>query len=798
MEYSVPGAAALSRHDLIELEPLLCRALARVISFSSHGIYFPREASPAEPIWLPKERKLLIPLAPSGTEAREEPDQALGVFMAGGVSGKGMRRLLPSLPGIVDLCLENLGLRKSVGLDVLTGLAARETLLARIVRELEQMRAQLSENDDGFRGNSPSARQGCMAVMVLRCADTERVRTRCGYAFVDLLRRNLAHALAAEAPYQIPLFRCAEDEFALLLREAAAKTACERAGAALLRRLEKFSCRHPATRRDFSLRLSMGYAVYPQDIDGEYFLQSFSEQAAFMLEKARLAARAADECFPDEAKPERRIMGYSRILHEGGVILESLPFSRARVNLGRDAGARPGLRFAVLPSARDAQEPGCKGEVTLLEVNADSSLAQLSFPDGPDGPDNAPEAGDRLRLNAESAGEICDLSRGGTLLSAPAAREEDAAGLLPDIRSFRERLFSAKESEFCLALLRITREGEREKEEGDSRARLAEICRARVAAAFAARYGTRSLIFFHAGMNAEQTAPQYGGILREAAAARIRAAAGLASYPCLHFRREEIVEHCSKALELAEMLPEPRVGVFGSLALNVSADKHYSRGDLFRAVQEYEWALLADKNNADAWNSLGFCMAALSRHTEAQRCFSEALRRAPEDALVLYNLGMTALRLGKERVAARRFRECVKYDPAHAFAHIRLGQLAMKAGRFASAQRSFARAAEDGKGAGTAHRLLARLALRRGRAQQAREYLHEALLHNPQDALALCMLAGLYLDAGEDSSLAEMLARQSLLLMPELDAAKRELARALATRDKGAPPGRAKASSPGS
>jgi predicted Zn-dependent protease len=74
---------------------------------------------------------------------------------------------------------------------------------------------------------------------------------------------------------------------------------------------------------------------------------------------------------------------------------------------------------------------------------------------------------------------------------------------------------------------------------------------------------------------------------------------------------------------------------------------------------------------------------------------------------------------------------------------------------------------------------LARLAIREGQPEEAREELHEALLINPNDALALQLLASLCLDAGENPAVAESLARQSAALRPDCKAAWLELARAL-------------------
>jgi len=766
MEYAASSKAELRRHDLIELEPLLREGFARFFSFVSHGLYFPRENIPHEPQWLPRERRLLIPLAVDG--------RALGVFMAGGVAAKDVRPLLPSLPGIVDLCLENLLLHKRACRDSLTDLATREALLARAVNELEQSKRQYAENFESREPALPPQR-GSMGLLVVRCAGMTALAARHGHAFADALRRTLASVLLTHCPQGAWAARCGENEFALLLHEAAARTACERAGAALLHSLRGVVCTTLlAARQIIRPRLSAGYAVYPQDIDvdGEYFLQPLKEQAALLLAKARLAARIAEERARN-APEQDALMAYAYILHEGGVIRELLPLSRMVVSLGLDAGARAGLRFSIWPPATpDNPNPRCKGELMLRELDNDASLAELAQLDDPA---NMPEPGDRLRLIAETPrtlGWMRDMPD-----TAPSATEEtpDEHGLLTP-RGFQARLAATDENAFCLALLHITPGAEQPLQDEDPASRIAALCRAHTHPDFAARYGMRSLLLFHSKSTGEALAHQYRAALREL---DIPAAVGLAPFPCLHFQRGELVRCCSKALELARLLPPPHVGVFGSLALNISADKHYSKGELFKAIEEYEWALLADRDNANAWNSLGFCMAFLSRHHEAQRYFSEALKRNPDDTVALYNLGMACLALGNKSAARRYFNACLKRLPDHVFARIRLGQMAAEAGRFTTARRCFLQAAERKESAGLAHRLLARLALRRNNAAQAREYLHTALLYNPQDALTMHMLAKLYLDCGEDPAIAEMLARQSAALMPELAAAWQELGRAL-------------------
>lgn len=303
-------------------------------------------------------------------------------------------------------------------------------------------------------------------------------------------------------------------------------------------------------------------------------------------------------------------------------------------------------------------------------------------------------------------------------------------------------------------------------------------------------YGSNSLIFFHPGVEPQSVTALYEGLCAALKGEGIDAAAGLAAFPFLQYRKAEMPDCALKALEYALLLPHPRVGQCSSLALNISADRRYSLGDVFGALEEYKFSLLADETNVMAWNSLGVCMAALGRGHEARRHFLEALRHKPDDGAakqIYYNLGNICQSLGERRAAARYYRQCVKVAPDHLFAHIRLGQLCEQGGRRADARRYYelAAAIEDAtpERPGVARRHLARVAARQRKGGEARELLHEALLRNPQDPASMLLLANIYLDGNEDPAMAELLARKSAGLHDRPEAWQ-TLARALRALDR--------------
>lgn len=770
--------APLERAHLIELEPVLCRALSRLLPFTSHSLYFPTTAAPDSPQWIARERTLLLPLVYEGS--------LLGVFMARGVDGRLVRRLLPQLPAVVALCLDNLALTRQSRIDHLTGLALPHVLLERMRLDTEAVRARFVHADgadDGAAGTAPLHR-ACAGLVVIRWHGMRRLAAETGYAFTDALTRLLAEELTSALPGEALAARTGDDEFTLLL-PAATRSACRKLVDTVLARLDEASLRHPVTHRAVRPRCFVGYALYPQDMDAEHLPLPMQEQSRVLLHKARLAATVAQE-----RGDASRSMAYGRILAEGGVIREAQPLGRVLTSLGRQMGATEGLRFSVWSRG---EQPACKGEVVLLDVRDASSAAETLHLADPAAP---LEPGDALLLLAPSA-PLADATG-----NAPA---DTGTGLLRH-GDFLRRLAeeTASRAVFTLTLLRVA---PTENTENDPVALLADAfassaARTGLTPLASGRYGENSLAFLLPCK--EAPLELLTALCAHAAQTGLDVAVGTASYPCLRFRKGEMLECCRKALELALLLPRPRVGEFGSLALNISADKRYAQGDVFGAVEEYQMALLADAGNSLAWNSLGVCMAALARHHEARRYFLEALKHKPDDPATLYNLGNVCQSLGETRAAARHYRHCIRCNPQHYFAHIRLGQLAESGGRHKLAKDCYTIAAqlEDAPlpsapsaqeeagitpahhtvaagGRGLARRHLARVALHRRKQSEARELLHEALLRNPQDAVAMEMLANLYLDSHEDPAVAEMLARKCVGLRPGHRPARQLLARAL-------------------
>ena len=772
----------LGRGDLMEMEAHLCRSIATFLFFSGHALYFPVEGQPENPEFLPRERKLLLPLVWQG--------RPLGMLMLHGVRAREVRQLLPILPALLLLCLENLAHIRASYLDTLTGLVTERTLYEQMEETAARVRAHL--DDPAQPDDRPAPlHQLCMGLVVLRLRNGEDMAREHGYAFEEDMLRRLADACRDGLPSDVTAARVGRHELALLL-SVSGRSACHREAAAALERMSAIRLSDPLSEKVVEPQLCAGHAVYPQDMQGSDLRLPMFEQARRLMALARQAASMAGQ----DNISKSRIIPFARILQDGGVVLENLSMGRIRVNLGRQCKARENMRFAVWGNFGQS----CyKGELTLLHVRDNDAIGEmLHLHDAT----LVPETGDRLAL-LDSLPELDPLDVGQTLLGrqdqaqAPplqhmhADATEDSETLCSHgaflVRLARER---EKYQCFTLAVLRLSPS---EAMEDDIRMResldsLWQSQGAQLAAdehSFAGYYGSNGLIVFHPDAVGEALLLLYREMVQAVGQDGLQISVGLATYPFLQYRKAEMQDRALKALEYALLLPAPHVGLCNSLALNISADRRYSLGDVFGAIEEYKQALLADAGNATAWNSLGVCMAALGRQHEARRHFLEALKCKPDTAMtaqICYNLGTVCQHLDERRAAARYYRRCASLEPNHLFAHIRLGQLCEQGGRRSEARAFYERAAaiEDTRtdGSSLARRHLARVAVRQRRGMEARELLHDALLRNPHDAAAMLLLAGIYLDSREDPAVAELLARRSANLHDRPEAWQ-TLARAL-------------------
>ena len=790
----------LERRDLIRFEPILRKSLAPFIPHTGCILHFPGTPANPEPEYLPEEERLLLPLfSPEGDDS--QAPQFMGVFVARGVPQSAYSAISGILPKITALAMNNLLLHKAAISDASTGLFSRQHFLDRMTDEVREvsnfLRTSFASREvaDVESTDSPGGTYSCFAALVIRLHGLRQIVRKHGYMTTEEILDLIGRAFRDISPEQGATARISDTELAVFIPAATGK-ACKRFAGIALEALNKISLPHTLTRSRISVTSSIGYALFPQDIAGNALVKPAPEQARVLLRKARLAAAlAAERLLPGEEEP---ILAFGRILSEGGRIAEILPLSRVTVSLGSAVNAREGQRFSVWASeggksgASGRESKHYKGELVLIEVKENASIAEILHQADPS---DSVTTGDSLTLLPS---DIWGASRvGGQTGKTGIGTPDPATGLLRHCDFLAD--WSEKREQcdaFSLALLRLlppTEEG------NGSSATQSEQLMAETVRLFhdlfgndcsGGRFGLTSFMIFHPNADPKTLQPKYEELCTLLAARFFPgqegafAAAGIAGYPYLDFRRADVLENCRKALEYGILLPSPHVGVFDSLAITISADKRFSHSDMLGAMTEYKQALLADENNALAWNSLGVTLARLGRHDEARNHFARAVALEPEPNM-LYNMGYTCQCLGERDEAKAFYNHCLEKTPDHLLALIRLGQISENEHNTTLAHEFYTRAGNAPGGKAVTRRYLANLYLREGETEQARELLHEALNLDPQNAIALQMLAELYLDSGEDVEIAESLARQSVVLRPERKNGWLSLARVLEKTGRG-------------
>lgn len=759
---------ALTRSDLLAYEDLLSSEVESFLPFTSYSLYFPRtlengsmaELAEGRAVFLADEKKVLLPLALNGA--------LLGVFVARGARLSAPKAMPPLLASMARMCLEKLQLYKASITDARTGLGSADLLERTMVRDIERVGDSLRPDGQPLPGAEEADFCACFGLVLARLTNLEACAEKYGPGFAANTVAQAAEILRGAAPEHALCTRAGDDTLAVLL-PGVTPASCLKTAEALGEALAGLRVKDPVLDDFVRPACSVGCAAYPNDMDGLALRKPADEQAALMLRKAARAAKAGQGV-------ARAALPFSRIVAEGGCVLEAQPLGRVRVDFGLVVGAREGMRFLVWDTApADDSAPIPKAEIALTQVGRGRSLAEVVHHDDQNRP---VMPGDRLTL-----------VRGIESEDGPEADGEDMLTGLLDYRAFLTHLATERDAceRFSLVMLRLPDEAARDQRTAQTLLReLASACDATFGdtddAATGGRINMGTLAWFLPGMTGKKAASQCR-VLTESLPDDFPAPAiGVAQFPWLSFSRSQAMDNAHKALEYARLLPSPHVGLLDSLALNIHADKLFAQGRLFDAMEEYKLALTADRGNTMARNSLGVCHARNGDLAAAKRQFKTVLGHKPADVFALYNYGYACQRMGQIKDARKAYKQCLKADSKHIFSLIRLGQLSQKGKRYADARRYFERAAAIPGGEGLTRRYLANLALTRGDVEEAREHLHQALIHDPKDAPSLHLMARLYLDNGEDPEVAEVLARQAAALVPSHAPFWRLLARALDAR----------------
>ncbi|MDY0227998.1 MAG: diguanylate cyclase [Desulfomicrobium apsheronum] len=789
----------LRRQDIIEYEPLLKTALRAIIPFSSYSLMFPAktpedmEADPVHPFGRAalENDRLSLPLTHS--------DRLLAIFEARGVNPEETARALPFLPHMASLCLEQIKIRKSAITDPLTGLFNRHCMHQALIREISGIVGAIMPGPEAMADDSLQGHSACFGLIILDLDRFRQINDNFGHNFGDRILVLAAERLRAVCPKQTLVCRLDGDSFGVLWPQASRARMSELA-VSLGAELARVTARFTPLREDVGVSASIGYVNYPQDLQGAQFQKAPEEQAWLILEKAEKALSTA------KAGGRSQIYSFRQILTQGGVVLDVMPMNRLVINLGRSMDAHEGQRFLIWSRKFNGSEtivgtqgdaifghypPMYKAEISLVEVQDEMSIAEVLVQSDPNW---TVEKGDKLTLLDDHAGrmEQREVQPGDRT-----PQKDPLTGLYP-YRDFLQAWQSVRgqAKSFCMVLMRLeTPHAERTPMDKMKEEQFFQTLAGRVETLFGpealgGRFSVNCIIYHVPGLDQEECLRMVRELLEDERFAGLEKSVGIAAFPFLDYTRSDILENARKALDHAEFLHDERIACFDSVSLNISADRLFAQGETYDAIAEYKKALTVDEGNLLARNSLGVCYARLNKYATARTIFQDLIALHPDHIMPLYNFGCACLKDGDPVAARQAFEQVLTIQPDHVYAMIRLGLMAEEEGDFERAWNLYeqVRAMSDGEHLASTHNLayryLARLAFRRDDRDTAREYLHQAITANPQDAHSFHLLATIYLERGDDPEIAESLARQSVHLKADVPAFWEVLITALEQQDK--------------
>jgi tetratricopeptide (TPR) repeat protein len=243
---------------------------------------------------------------------------------------------------------------------------------------------------------------------------------------------------------------------------------------------------------------------------------------------------------------------------------------------------------------------------------------------------------------------------------------------------------------------------------------------------------------------------------------------GIASYPTLSFKREEILDNAAKALDHAAFFGPDSIIAFDAVSLNISGDNLYQHGDINGAIREYETAILLDPSDVNIRNSLGVCYGILGNYGKALKEFKEALKVDPDEVMVLYNIGLVNMLTAKPQKALEFLLEANRKKEDDIFeVAFQIGRAYLNLGKPETAKEYLEKAVTLNGESGPAFRSLGECCTALNMTDEAITAYKKAIRQNPNDAESLSALGYLFDLLGENPEITTIFCQQSVDISPD-------------------------------
>jgi len=242
---------------------------------------------------------------------------------------------------------------------------------------------------------------------------------------------------------------------------------------------------------------------------------------------------------------------------------------------------------------------------------------------------------------------------------------------------------------------------------------------------------------------------------------------GIASYPALNYKKNQILENARKAFDHAQFFGPDSTVSFDAVSLNISGDNLYDKGDIKGAIKEFKMALLLDPSNVNVHNSMGVCHGVLGDYKKALKEFKSAISLNPQDIMALHNAGLTCTLTGNKNKALEYFLRADSIDKDVFEVAFQIGKLYLEIEQPDKGMEYLEKAIKLKPESGPAFSSMGDCFTSLGMIDKAVSSYKKAIKLNANDADSLSALGLLFDAQGENIDISTLFCQQSVEISPE-------------------------------
>lgn len=242
---------------------------------------------------------------------------------------------------------------------------------------------------------------------------------------------------------------------------------------------------------------------------------------------------------------------------------------------------------------------------------------------------------------------------------------------------------------------------------------------------------------------------------------------GIAVFPTLEYKKDQILDNAGKALDHAKFFGTDSLVCFDAVSLNISGDRLYDAGNYNRAINEFNTALSLEIKDANLHNSLGVCYGVTGEFRKALDQFTTAIDLDSNETLAHYNAALVHLILGEKDHATTHLLEADKRPHKLHEVALQLGKLYLEKNELDKSRSYLEKAANLQPESASVNSLLGECFAALGLTEEAIVAYKKALRLNANDAISLSGLGWLYSKMDKNADIAKSFCQHSTEIAPQ-------------------------------